>query len=775
MANYVSKLSQEEKDQARRYARRSSFEGQMENLIYSGYDKYYENQGVLGDARRVDEKIPNWREIQTERIKANNRLQIAHMVPEGIPEPQLMQDHKLMEQANREAKIKIGNYWSQIAENFALGKNPSYEPISNFPTTPQAPTLSNVNMDVSGQPTQQAPQAPSIFQPQQTQPMPSETIGQYPMQANQFSQEAAAQVNPMLAPQNANASFDFSGQPTPQAPQAQVPATSDAEELERYRRKQNKYSSWGKDPEKLKLLVDDLNIQLDGVDPKYKKSWIDTFDGDDGLKYDPKKDRFHIPKSHRYYEEPVPGLLSQVFKETPLQMDSSANQFARKVGQGFDQFVGDIMRASTPAAELGYKAKPISEVLNVTIPEQSPIYQAPDNNVVTDPFSGEVMVNPEQFLTAEEAQAKAEKEKYAGMDYGQMQMAKAMKRTQLEDNAQAASTASPAAPTQPSPFATSQGAATTVGGQDLGSWLRSGQAPVEGQQAPSMTPQAPVSKFEQESANREARIEQNFGNGQAVSDRERRGTGEMSMEAAVRMAGGDRDKARQMIELQRQGRDPVTGKLSDSSALTESERLARERFDYEKAQDAAKYENASAETRLKRDDEMNTEIGALGTILSQTENVAGVTKEAQGKVGINTAGFFYPLKWIGGTEAASLAGNLETIKSDAFVANITEMRKNSPTGGSVGNVSNKDLETLQSLQTSFRQDLPPQDLRKNLSEYRRIRNKVANDAKNGFIRKYGLVNFNKYFGDDAITQNAGGSNAMASGLTTPSGKKVKIY
>jgi len=46
----------------------------------------------------------------------------------------------------------------------------------------------------------------------------------------------------------------------------------------------------------------------------------------------------------------------------------------------------------------------------------------------------------------------------------------------------------------------------------------------------------------------------------AVSDRERRGTGEMSMASATKLTGGDRDKARAMIELQRQGRDPMTGK-----------------------------------------------------------------------------------------------------------------------------------------------------------------------------------------------------------------------
>jgi hypothetical protein len=66
--------------------------------------------------------------------------------------------------------------------------------------------------------------------------------------------------------------------------------------------------------------------------------------------------------------------------------------------------------------------------------------------------------------------------------------------------------------------------------------------------------------YAQVSAERVARMEAKPDFNRAVSDRERRGTGEMSMASATKLTGGDRDKARAMIELQRQGRDPMTGK-----------------------------------------------------------------------------------------------------------------------------------------------------------------------------------------------------------------------
>ena len=66
--------------------------------------------------------------------------------------------------------------------------------------------------------------------------------------------------------------------------------------------------------------------------------------------------------------------------------------------------------------------------------------------------------------------------------------------------------------------------------------------------------------YAQASAERVARMEAKPDFNRAVSDRERRGTGEMSMASATKLTGGDKDKARAMIELQRQGRDPMTGK-----------------------------------------------------------------------------------------------------------------------------------------------------------------------------------------------------------------------
>jgi hypothetical protein len=107
---------------------------------------------------------------------------------------------------------------------------------------------------------------------------------------------------------------------------------------------------------------------------------------------------------------------------------------------------------------------------------------------------------------------------------------------------------------------------TTVGGASLSEFLGGAAMPKQGYgmqtdaQGRMINPNVDRSDFNIASAYRENLLAAKPDFNRAVSDRERRGTGEMSMASATKLTGGDRDKARAMIELQRQGRDPMTGK-----------------------------------------------------------------------------------------------------------------------------------------------------------------------------------------------------------------------
>jgi hypothetical protein len=55
-----------------------------------------------------------------------------------------------------------------------------------------------------------------------------------------------------------------------------------------------------------------------------------------------------------------------------------------------------------------------------------------------------------------------------------------------------------------------------------------------------------------------------------------------------------------------------------------------------------------------------------------------------------------PFKGFGGTPGYALDKELVPVRANAFIQNLTNMRQNSPTGGAVGNVTEKEGEKLQS-------------------------------------------------------------------------------
>jgi len=179
------------------------------------------------------------------------------------------------------------------------------------------------------------------------------------------------------------------------------------------------------------------------------------------------------------------------------------------------------------------------------------------------------------------------------------------------------------------------GGLTTVGGAPLSEFL-SGQAmPESGFTRPerllsgrgvTLTPEQmdarstradAFSDYEDQAAAREARLDARPDFGAAISDRESRGTGEMSMADAVDLAGGDRKKARAMIIRQRQGLNPITGNREKTEEERAQASEARE-LDLEIAQarlDEFKKEKPTAFEKAKE----NVDAAIKAGILAEAE------------------------------------------------------------------------------------------------------------------------------------------------------------
>ena len=135
---------------------------------------------------------------------------------------------------------------------------------------------------------------------------------------------------------------------------------------------------------------------------------------------------------------------------------------------------------------------------------------------------------------------------------------------------------------------------------------------------------------------------------------------------------------------------------------TRSEILAREKFEYEKAEDAeenkplppvdSKYEEA---TLTAVDD-------ALGFLTDDTKKFfsTGVIGQA--------------LSNVAGTDATSLRAKLDTITSGVGFGRLNDMREASKTGGALGNVSEIELRQLNASMGSLNPNQKPSELKKTL-------------------------------------------------------------
>jgi len=101
-----------------------------------------------------------------------------------------------------------------------------------------------------------------------------------------------------------------------------------------------------------------------------------------------------------------------------------------------------------------------------------------------------------------------------------------------------------------------------------------------------------------------------------------------------------------------------------------------------------------------------------------------------------TAGVAGALDWVPGSPPKRLAGYLNTIRANVAFNELQQMRRNSPTGGALGNVSDADMRLLQSTLATLDQQASPEDLRRALATIKRVTEAVR-DAYAADIRNSG--------------------------------------
>lgn len=117
--------------------------------------------------------------------------------------------------------------------------------------------------------------------------------------------------------------------------------------------------------------------------------------------------------------------------------------------------------------------------------------------------------------------------------------------------------------------------------------------------------------------------------------------------------------------------------------------------------------------RQKRDLAIDNQITMIDRVL---ENVGRAEKD----VGFLTTGpLGNAIAKLPGTRAYDLEQTMKTIKANLGFNELAAMRQASPTGGALGNISNKEIDSLQSTLASLEQKQSPEKLRQSLSDIRR--------------------------------------------------------
>jgi hypothetical protein len=125
--------------------------------------------------------------------------------------------------------------------------------------------------------------------------------------------------------------------------------------------------------------------------------------------------------------------------------------------------------------------------------------------------------------------------------------------------------------------------------------------------------------------------------------------------------------------------------------------------------------------------------------LAKTEMLDSTIDQAIDESGTWTSGFLgATTSWVPGTPAYDLGKTLETIKANIGFDKLQEMRANSPTGGALGQVSERENTLLQSVWNSVEQAQSPEQLKENLEKVRRQVKESWKRVKDAYEDTYGV-------------------------------------
>ncbi len=138
---------------------------------------------------------------------------------------------------------------------------------------------------------------------------------------------------------------------------------------------------------------------------------------------------------------------------------------------------------------------------------------------------------------------------------------------------------------------------------------------------------------------------------------------------------------------------------------------------FKKQLDVQILQNKLEQKKAEQTAEAAAKVQGASAEAYKTNNILNTIDTAINQVGGSTAGLGGAvMSQIPGSEAVDLQENLLTIKANIGFNELSQMRKDSPTGGALGQVSDMENKALQAARASLEQRQSPDQLRTNLNK-----------------------------------------------------------
>lgn len=149
------------------------------------------------------------------------------------------------------------------------------------------------------------------------------------------------------------------------------------------------------------------------------------------------------------------------------------------------------------------------------------------------------------------------------------------------------------------------------------------------------------------------------------------------------------------------------------------------------------YADNVEDRKLLRDLKREREEGAgklkksLEMTIKKANSVERTIKRIEDNISSRTVGGGSYLELIRGTDAFTMSADLNLLSANLAFGSLQEMRESSPTGGALGQVSERELKLLESAMNAISQGMSEEDFRERLGDilknYRRVKDEAFKD------------------------------------------------